>query len=348
MVYSYSFNPGSKQQAYVEFVEEATFGTFPTAGTGVPAMKWFGAVTSFDDQSKIKTESKNYLAPASVTSRTSAVKNAKTGEEVGVSMDYMLQEGHVLDTLCYFLGGNAAAPTTISDDLTSISIGHVNTVSNWDDAKRFTKFTGMVGEEITITIPEEGAVTAKTKWVGTGKEYGAEYVGTELQGSHATDPCTAILNSSAVTEFKIRTSTVGSTTATAWASAPLCRDAVGGIELKFTNKLGLPKDINTDTVTKIKAAVLLSRKATISLDLTYADITGGSIADAITLENIRSFTPFDIQFTFDDYVYEYSRVRFPELPYKAGGEDLIGDKLTSLPIGDVCSGAAAVTITADT
>lgn len=346
MVYSYAFNPGSRQQAYVEYVEEATFGTFPAAGTGVPAMKWFGAVTNFDDQSKIKTDSKNYLAPASVTSRTSAVKNAKTGEEIAVGIDYMLQENHVLDTLCYFLGGDAAHPTQISDNLKSISIGHVNTVANWDDAKRFTKYTGMVGEEITITIPDEGAVTAKTKWTGTGLTRGAEYIGTELQGSHATDPCTAVLNSTAVSDVKIRSSTDGETTATAWASAPLCRDAIGGIEMKFSNKLGLPKDFNTKTVTKIKAAVLLGRKATISLDLTYADITGGEIADAITLENIRSFKPFDIQFKFDGYVYEYSRVRFPELPYKAGGEDLIGDKLTSLPIGDVCSGAAALTITA--
>jgi len=342
MVYAYGFNPSSKQQAYVEYVEEATFGTFPAAGTGVPAMQWFGAITNFDDQSKIKTESKPYLAPSTVTSRTGAVKNTKIGEEVGISLDFMPQSTHVLDTMCYALGGKSSGKTTISDALTSISVGQVFTNPNWDDTKRFVKFSGLVPEEYTLSIPESGSVTAKMKLVGTGKAYGAEYIGTEAQGSHATDPCTATLNSSAITAFKIRSS---SGTPTAWASVPNCRDAVGGMELKVANKLGLPKDFNTNTVTKIKSAVLLSRKITLALDMTYADLTGGDIADAITFENIRSFDPFDIQYVFDGYTYEYSRVRFPELPYKAGGEDLVADKLTSLPIGEICSGTAAMTIT---
>lgn len=356
MVYSYAFNPASKQQMYVEYVEETTFGTFPAPATSPrgPNMKWFGSITNFDDQSKIKTDSKNFLAPASMTSRTSAFKNMKTGEEVGFTMDHLVQKDYVLSTLCYPLGANAAAVTAttgatalaISDQLPSISVGQVFTNPNWDNTKRFVKYSGMLCEDLTLTIPDEGAVTCKSKWVGTNKVYGADYIGSETtEGAHAADPCTAILNSSALSAFKIRTSTQGAVTATAWASVPTCRDAIGGIELKFTNKIGLPKDINTNTVTKIKGAALLGRKATIALDITYAELTGGDIADAITLENIRSFDPFDIQFIFDGYQYEYSRVRFPELPYKAGGEDLLGDKITSLPVGDVCSGTSALVIT---
>ena len=360
MAYKYDFEPSSRQQAFVEYIEEATFGAgIPakvanTPGPGAPNMLWFGSITNWDDQSKIKTESKNYLAPASVVSRTSAVKNAKTGEEVGFNMDYMVQKNNVLTGLCYALGTNKAGVTAttgattlpITDTLNSIAVGQAFTNTGWNDATRFNQFLGMVCEEFTLTIPDEGAVTAKTKWVGVEKTSGVDWVdtGATPKGTHAADPCTAVLNSQAVTDFKIRTSTYGGVNATEWAQVPLCRDAVGSIEMKVVNKIGLPKDMSSTWSTKVKAAVLLGRKITLAFDLTYADITGGAIADAITLENIRSFKPFDIQYKFDGYLYEYSRARFPELPYKAGGEDLVGDKLTTLPIGDVCSGTAALVI----
>lgn len=343
MVYAYGFNPSSKQQAYVEYVEELAgdFGEFPTN----PVMQWFGAITNFDDQSKINTESKPYLAPSTVTSRTGAVKNAVTGEEVGVMIDFMPQEGHFLETLRYALGANAAAPTVITDKLQSVSIGQAMTNPDWDDTKRFAKFVGMVCEDYTMSIPESGAVTCKTKWVGVGKTMGADWVGI-APGAHAVDPCTPVLQPKKVTDFMIRTSKTSNPTA--WGDTVEITDALGGIDLKVTNKVGLPKDLNMYALraTGIKACVLLSRKITLGLDLTYADITNGAVDNHITFENIHSFMPFDIKYTFDGYTYEYSRVRFPELPYKAGGEDLVGDKITSLPIGDICSGTSALTITA--
>ena len=333
MVYAYDFHPTSAKQYYVEFAEESVLGTFPTN----PALKWVGAINNFVDESKIKTDTKSALGDSAATDRVMSFRNVKFGEEVGFTMDFEPQKTHLQKMLTYPLGGNAAAVTTVDDSLTSLSFAMVDAApTDWHNPNNAaTLISGAVCEEMTLTIPIDNAATIKSKWVGTKRAFSTvtSYLGT---GSHAVDVGTDGVSHSEVSKVYLRKSRE---TPTAWGSTTILTDAIDEIEIKIANKIALPLDFNTATATKIKSAVLLSRKLTLGMNITYADITAGSETDALTIQNINDFTPYDVRMTIDGYVYTFSGVRFPELPYKAGPEDLIGDKITSLPISGIYEGS---------
>lgn len=328
-----TFSPRTKQMAYVEYIEESSF------GSGVPVdgvMQWFNSITKFDPTSKIKTETKMYLPDSSVTDRSMAWRHAKVGEEVGCDIEAMVQTGFCLPTIKYFLGGNTAAPLQVSDDLTTLSIVNIDTEGT---GKTVHVYEGSVPVECTLSIPESGATSIKTKFTGknlrdmTLATYeGATMLntaGVETHGSHAVDTDARVLQAEDVNNIYMRLSEA---TPTPWSDTCRIKDAVKEIELKISNKVGLPTDLNETTTTRIRGKVLNSRSLTFGLTLTYADISAEAEESGFTLENIRGLTPFDFRFDFDGNHYALHGVQFPELKYGYGGEDMIGDKVTSLQI----------------
>jgi hypothetical protein len=134
--------------------------------------------------------------------------------------------------------------------------------------------------------------------------------------------------------------------ATAWTSAVNLADAVKSLELRIVNKITRVKDLSNTTSTRTKGFVCNSRDIVLSLELNYDDISTGTADNKFSLTDIRSLTPFDVQFAIDGYKYTLVGVRWPELPYDWGSDDLLGDKVTSLPAtGFIENGAWAPALT---
>jgi hypothetical protein len=101
-------------------------------------------------------------------------------------------------------------------------------------------------------------------------------------------------------------------------------DVVKSIEISISNKLGIAKDLNATTSTRIKGIVLLTREVKLGLEMDYDDL------DMLTY--VRSYNELKFKFTLGTKVITLEGVRFPEMPYEFGPDDLVGDKLTSDPV----------------
>lgn len=337
------FSPRTKQMAYVEYIEETSF------GSGIPinaVMNWFNSISKFDPTSKIKTKTDLTLGDSTCTTPSMHYTHTKVGEEVGCDINSNVQSGLLQPTLKYFLGGTNALPLQLSDDLATVAMAQIDTKGT---GKVVHVYEGMIGTEATLAVPEFGAVTLATKW--TGKNYNpvtlATYegatmlniAGAETHGSHAVDTGARGLQAEDVNKVYMRLSEA---TPTEWADACMIVDAAKEMEMKISNKVGLPTDLNETTTTRIKGKVLNSREITFGLTLTYADISAEAVENGFTLENIRNLTPFDFQFQLDGNKYTLCGVRFPELKTSYGGDDMIGDKVTSLSVTGFKENGAAV------
>lgn len=327
------FEPRTKQMAYIEYIEETAF------GSGIPLngdMQWANSITKFDPGEKNKTESKMYLGSSETTNPSMNFRHAKIGEEVGCSIEAMVQTGYLMPNLKYFLGGTNALPLQLSDKLTTTSIVNIDT-SGVD--KCVHVYEGSIATETTLSVPEFGSINMKSKY--TSKNLRdltiAEYedatrlniAGVTLNGSHAIDTDARVLQAEDINNIYMRPT---EDTPTAWGSATRCGDAMKELELKVVNKLGLPTDLNETTSTRIRGNVLLSRALTFNPTVTYDNISKTSSENSFTLENIRSLKPFDFRFDLDSYRFTLYGVQYPELKRSYGGEDMIGDKLESMQI----------------
>ena len=74
---------------------------------------------------------------------------------------------------------------------------------------------------------------------------------------------------------------------------------------------------------------MTSREISLYLDLDYDDVSGATSGTNLRLTDVRSGQGFTVAFTLDGYIYTFNGVKFPKLPYAAGGDDLFGDKVES-------------------
>jgi hypothetical protein len=323
-----------KWKGLAEFIEEATFGTTPTN----PTMVWPGLVTKATPVAKPKVESKFYLrsdastlygAPTS-DGVSGARKHIKVGEDIGYDLEIVPQAGTLQTLLKYVHGGTNATPMLVTDVLKSISIGEKT--RSGDATNIYRTFKGMTAREATLMVPEDGAVSLKMGFDGI--EYTAsatDYIGS---GWHAQESSAAALTSASIAQIgagQYIAMRKSAASPTAWSSSLNIADAIKSLELRITNKLTRVKDLSNTTSTKTKAFVCNSRDYVVSLEISYDDIAASSTDNQFTLVDIRSLTPFDIQFAIDGYKYTLIGVRFPELPYDFGSDDIFGDKVTSLP-----------------
>jgi hypothetical protein len=109
-----------------------------------------------------------------------------------------------------------------------------------------------------------------------------------------------------------------------------CTDAINALSFKVSNKIGFVKDIANSTSTRIAGYAVNSRSITLDLDLDYLAMENAT-PTGMSLTDVRSLTAFDFAFTLDGKTYTFGGLKFPELPYEFGPDDLLGDKVTSLP-----------------
>ena len=84
------------------------------------------------------------------------------------------------------------------------------------------------------------------------------------------------------------------------------------------------KDVGDTKASKIVAIVPVSREVTLGLEMSYDDLD--------MLSRVRSLTELGFKFTLGGKTITITGVKFPELPVEFSPEDLVGDKLTSLPV----------------
>ncbi|AGK61511.1 hypothetical protein Asulf_01533 [Archaeoglobus sulfaticallidus PM70-1] len=282
----------------VEYVEESEFGTFPTD----PAMQWIGLVDIVKPVIKPKTETKRYLAANASTNRLEKLMNVKVGEEIGLELEYYPQS--LPGFLQYFIG----SATGLADDLASVSVGIIHKGSG-----EYMTLSGLVGEEVTLEIPEDGVVKVSARLVGADATdpSTSDYIGL---GSHAAEDSTEPLTWEDVSNVQMNYG----------AGFVSVEDYVSSIEIRVRNELKVIKDIGDTKASRIVAIKPVSREVTLGLEMNYDDLD--------MLLKVRSLTELGFKFTIGGKTFTLSGVKFPELPTEFSPDDLVGDKITSLPV----------------
>ena len=307
-------NPHGSFFANIDYIDEAQYGVTPTN----PVLVWIGRVYNAKPLNKNKVATKRYLPDYSeTTNRLQKFSHVKIGEEVGLQVDFFPQTGSLLTWLVSFIGGTPGAP--VGDTITSRSI----TLTDQSAAtNKYHVYKGMIGAECTLDAPEDGVIDIKSRLIGCELSVGA--TDPKGSGSHPAASAGAELRTADVSSVQMKYSSGG-------AMANFT-DVVNGFSWKITNTLKLAKDLNNTTSTKAVAIVPVAREMTLTLDIDYSDLGTGS-ATNFGIADIRSMLPFDIKFVLDSKTYTFSSVKFPELPYAFGPDDIIGDKLTSIAVG---------------
>lgn len=297
----------------LDYVEESVFGTIPAN----PTLAWIGTVYSAKPILKPKSETKRYLPATTVTTNLAFNnRHIKTGEDIGFEIGYVPQTGSLLNFLVYAIGGTTGAP--VSDTQKSISLvlqdGNRSSLK-WD------VFTGCVCTDFTLAAPEDGVIDCKASFTCQEKA-AASATDPKGSGSHPAASTGAELTIDDISACQMKYSASGS-----FAN---CTDAVNALTMKIANKISFSKDIANATSTRIAGYAVNNRSITLELDLDYFALENAS-PTGLSISDVRSLTPFDFKFTLDSKTYTLAGLRFPELPYEFGPDDLLGDKVTSLP-----------------
>lgn len=284
----------------IEYQEETNFGSTASADLE-GAYNWFGLVTSFSATQGIEAENVRYLPAAGSTNKLETVENVKVSEAYSGEITFSLQD---LTPLQYWTG--AAGDT--SDDVTSIVVGEQN-----EDSGEFRNLTGGVGEEVTLTIEEDGVAEMSGSFIfADATDWGTtDYIGST--GSHAAADTTT-------------PSTYGDLGGINLGGTALS-DAVESLTLTVSNDLEVVKDPDATTASQIAAIVPTSREISVELALTYDDMS--------MAQTVRSYTKQDLTFNLDvggvTNAFTVTDTQYPEFPYEFAPEDLVGDTVTSDP-----------------
>lgn len=279
----------------IEYVEETTFATAETDAT----YEWIGAVTQYSGAQEVVAETANYLPSSGASNKLEQSQNQKVSEAWGAEMTYHPQD---VDFFQYITG----AVDGLSDDVTPIQIGEQN-----EDSGEYRRILGCVAESFELTIQEDSLAEISASFLAADAEDWSEtdYVET---GSHATEDTSDIL-----TYDDLGNVTLGGSA---------LDDYISGLTLSIEIDLVVVKDPDSTRASHIEAIVPVDREVTVSLEITYDDMSMAS--------DVRSYTAQDLAFDFPSSTsWTVSDVQFPEFPYEFGPDDLVGDSLES----DRCS-----------
>lgn len=281
----------------VEYVEETDFATEePDA-----AYNWFGLVTSHSVTQGVESENVRYLPADGANDKLETVQNVKVSEAYSAEMTWSLQ---TLDELSYFTGTTGDT----SDDIDSIQIGEQN-----EDSGEFRRLLGCVGEELTLTIEEDGVVEVTASFVAADATNWSETDYVDTAGSHASANTSEPSTYDDLSSVQLGGSGLG--------------DSIESLTLTISNNLTTVKDPDAGRDTQIAAIVPTSREISVELALTYDDMSMADTVRSYTAENLT----FDLDTTSGTNSFTVNDVQFPEMPYEFAPDDLVGDTVTSDP-----------------
>jgi len=381
----------------VEYAEESSFATELPEETD---WQWFGIIDSWSAEQGVETESITYLPEYGADNKLEKRVNVKLREMYSADVTYHPQTG--FDFLQYFTGSIGGT----ADDVTSLQIGEINESI---DPEEFRRLMGGVGEEVTISVEEDGVVEVdgsfmfadandwididyvgdtgtaaldspvtpetddsvgvKTDTVTTGEILlydgsdnelarvdadssfvAADVGGTDVAAVRLVNTDTTVTGETITVNGETDGSGTNSGTASVDSSGthatedttqPLSYDDLsdvkwGGtqmdgmiesVELTISNEIAEVRDPNVNRGTQLAALVPVDREVTVSVDFTYENFD--------VLQDVRSYTPKDFEFTIGSTTFTITDVQFPEAPYEYTADDLVSDSLDSDPASSI-------------
>jgi hypothetical protein len=387
-----NFSPIAGSQP-VEYGKETSYaGELPSATD----YNWFGITTSWSVDQGVESESITYLPEAGASNKLEKRVNVKLREMYEADLTYHPQSN--FDFLEYFTGKIGGT----SDQVPSLQAGEIE-----EENDEYRRLRGGVGEEVTISVEEDGVAEIDTSWIfGEANSWNTvDYIGDginttisitpdsdeisvdtssidtgeivfydtddkvlDIVDASTTSPQnTSEVGGTTVEGFQLRKvgSTVtdetinfytdvdgGGTSSTAdysiegshadedttepWSYDNLGSVKYGGeeldgsvdsIELSISNDLAVVRDANSDLSTQIEFIQPVDREITVDVEFTYDNFD--------ILEEVRSYTAKDFEFTLGNTTFTIGGVKFPEIPYSYEPDDLVADSLTSDPASSI-------------
>lgn len=103
--------------------------------------------------------------------------------------------------------------------------------------------------------------------------------------------------------------------------------SINSVELTISNDLAVVRDANSDLSTQIEFIQPVDREITVDVEFTYDNFD--------ILNEVRSYTPKDFEFTIGNTTFTIGGVQFPSAPYEYSPDDLVADSLTSDPASSI-------------
>lgn len=285
----------------VEWVQETTFAT---ANDGTDVHNWFGIGTSWSVDQGVETESIRYLPEYGSSDKLEKRVNIDHREMWEGEISYHPQNFTLLQ---YFTGATGGT----SDSLSSIQVGEVNE----EGTDEFRRILGGVGEEVTLSVDEDGTWEVSGSFIFADAEAWSttDYIDSVNGGAHASED-----TSDPFAYKDLANITYGGASFT---------DAVESMEITISNDLAIVRDPDASTSTLISAIVPVSREITVDITFSYASFD--------MMSEVRSYTAKDLSFDIGSTTFTITGVQFPEAPYEFTAEDLISDSVSSDPAAGI-------------
>lgn len=283
----------------VEYVKEGTFATAEADAS----WNWFGIIDSWSAEQGVESESITYLPEYGASNKLEKRVNVKLREMYSADITYHPQTG--FDFLQYFTGTVGGT----SDDVPSLQVGEVNESVDPDE---FRRLLGGVGEEVTISVEEDGVAEVEGSFIFADAEnWGtSDYIGT---GSHASEDTTEPLSYDDLSNVQ-------------WGGSDM-DGMVESVELTISNELAEVRDPNVSRGTQLAALIPVDREITVDVSFTYDSFD--------VLSDVRSYTKQDFTFDLGTTSFTVTDVQFPEAPYEYTADDLVSDSLSSDPASSI-------------
>jgi len=294
------------RQGVVEYIEEVTFGTFPTN----PAMKWLGLIQNFKLDIIAENEDYRTLKASGATNKLAIEGNVTSGQTLNADIEYMVQNWDFFKWGLSLTG--AGTPT---DTLASLSFELISP----DVTPKYAAFSGGVIDSINVEIPEKKAAVAKAslkfghvKTTTNNPWEATTHIGS---GSHASKASTAPIAFSAITTCT-------------WGGS-----AFKASNIKFGYKNNLQDAIDADSTLSTKAAGFTPD----ARDFTFGCTIKKSAIDAIAALVVAG-TPQTLILTISGATFTFLTAKIPK-----DTVELAPKGLTSLDIEFVGISSLAIT-----
>jgi len=174
---SANFSPIAGSQP-VEYGQETSYAGELPSGT---SYNWFGITTSWSVDQGVESESITYLPEAGATNKLEKRVNVKLREMYEADLTYHPQSN--FDFLQYFTGQIGGT----SDQVPSLQAGEIE-----EENDKYRRLRGGVGEEVTLTVEEDGIAEIDTSWIfGEANDWSTvDYIGDGINTTISVTPNT--------------------------------------------------------------------------------------------------------------------------------------------------------------